>query len=189
MNLLASLWELSRCRLVEAREHDLPVVATVLAENRTVFPLLGPENDLERLALSVLRHDKLPPNGHSAHENSFLIRNKSDDELLGLLSVYRGHPMTETLYIGHFFLRPRWQRRGIGREVTAELERRAGRAGYQEIRVVVGLRNWPALRFWIALNYDHIIKVVGDLECREHTYADIELAKSLNDLNACTPSQ
>jgi ribosomal protein S18 acetylase RimI-like enzyme len=179
MNLLASIWEMSRCRLVEAREHDLPVVATILAENRAVFPLLGAERDPERLALSVLRHDKLPPNGHSAHENNFLIRNKSDEELLGLLSVYRGYPTTETLYIGHIFMRPRWQRRGIGREVTEELERRAERAGYREIRVAVGLRNWPALRFWIALNYDRITQIVGDPEYREHTYADIELAKSI----------
>ncbi|MCB1769229.1 MAG: GNAT family N-acetyltransferase [Candidatus Competibacteraceae bacterium] len=179
MNLLASIWEMSRCRLVEAREHDLPVVATILAENRAVFPLLGAERDPERLALSVLRHDKLPPNGHSAHEKSFLIRNKSDEELLGLLSVYRGYPTTETLYIGHIFMRPRWQRRGIGREVTGELERRAERAGYREIRVVVGLRNWPALRFWIALRYDRITQIVGDSEYREHTYADIELAKSI----------
>ncbi|MCB1765879.1 MAG: GNAT family N-acetyltransferase [Candidatus Competibacteraceae bacterium] len=181
MNLLASIWEISRCRLVEAREHDLPVVATILAENRSIFPLLGPERVLERLALSVLRHDKLPPNGHSAHENSFLIRNKGDDELLGLLSVYRGYPTTETLYIGHIFIRPRWQRRGIGREVITELERRASRAGYQEIRIAVGLRNWPALRFWIALNYDRITQVIGDLECHEHTYADIELAKPVSD--------
>ncbi|HRF45234.1 MAG TPA: GNAT family N-acetyltransferase [Candidatus Competibacteraceae bacterium] len=180
MNLLASIWEIGRCRLVEARENDLPVIATILAENHVVFPLLGVERDPERLALSVLRHDKLPPNSHSAHENSFLIRSKSDDELLGLLSVYRGHP-AETLHIGHIFVRPRWQRRGIAREVMRELEQRAGRAGYQEIRVTVGLRNWPALRFWIALNYDHIIQVVGDLEFREHTYADIELAKPISN--------
>jgi hypothetical protein len=63
----------------------------------------------------------------------------------------------------------------------AELERRATRAGYQEIRAAVGLRNWPALRFWVALNYDRITKIVGDPEYREHAYADIELAKSLED--------
>lgn len=181
MNLLASIWEMSRCRLLEARENDLPVVTTILAENRAVFPLLGPERDLERLAMSVLRHDRLPPNGHSAHEKSFLIRNRSDDELLGLLSVYRGHPTTETLYIDHLFLRPRWQRRGIGREVMAALERRAARAGYREIRAAIGLRNWPALRFWVALNYDHITKIVGDPDYREHAYADIELAKPLEN--------
>lgn len=184
MNLLASIWEIGRCRLVEAREHDLPVVATILAENRAVFPLLGAERDPERLALSVLRHDMLPPNGHSAHENSFLIRSRSDDELMGLLSVYRGYPTTESLYIGHIFVRPRWQRRGIGREVIGELEQRAGRAGYQEIRAAVGLRNWPALRFWIALNYDRITQVVGDSEFREHTYADIELAKPVSNPDA-----
>jgi hypothetical protein len=43
------------------------------------------------------------------------------------------------------------------------------------------LRNWPALRFWVALNYDRITKIVGDPEYREHAYADIELAKSLED--------
>lgn len=182
MNLLASIWEMGRCRLLEAREHDLPVVATILAENRALFPLIGPESDLERLALNILRHDRLPPNGHSAHENSFLIRNRSDEELLGLLSVHRGgYAAMETLYISHFFLRPRWQRRGVGREVMAELEQRAARAGYREIRVAVGLRNWPALRFWVALNYDRITKVVGDADYREHAYADIELAKSLPD--------
>lgn len=179
MNLLASIWEMGRCRVLQARENDLPVVATVLAENCAVFPLLGPERDLERLALSILRHDRLPAQGHSAHENSFLIRNRSDDELLGLLSVYRGHLHTETLYISHLFLRPRWQRRGIGREVLTELERRAARVGYRETRATVGLRNWPALRFWVALNYDRIIHVVGDPEHREHAYADLELAKTL----------
>ena len=182
MNLLASIWETNHCRFVEAREHDLPAVASILAENQVVFRLLGPERDLEHLALSVLRHDTLPPNGHSAHERSFLVRHRSDDELQGLLSVHRGHP--ETLCVDHLFLRPRWQRRGVGREIVEELERRAARTGYREIRVAVGLRNWPALRFWVALRYDRIAKIVGDLEDREQAYADIELAKSLPDPDA-----
>ena len=90
MNLLASIWETNHCRFVEAREHDLPAVASILAENQAVFRLLGPERDLEHRALSVLRHDTLPPNGHSAHERSFLVRHRSDDELQGLLSVTVG---------------------------------------------------------------------------------------------------
>ena len=188
MNLLASIWETSHCRFVEAREHDLPTVASILAENQAVFRLLGPEHDLEHLALSVLRHDRLPPNGHSAHERCFFVRNRCDDELQGLLSISRGYPVTEALYVDHLFLRPRWQRRGVGREVTEELERRAARTSYREIRVAVGLRNWPALRFWIALHYDRIAKIVGDPEDREQAYADIELAKSLPDPDAITAS-
>ena len=123
-----------------------------------MFRLLGPERDPEHRVLSVLRHDTLPPNGHSAHERSSWSGHRSDDEFSGLLSSSR--PSRNTLR-RPFVLRPRWQRRGVGREIVEELEWRAARTGYREIRVAVGLRNWPALRFWVALRYDRIAKI-GD---------------------------
>ena len=43
----------------------------------------------------------------------------------------------------------------------------------------MGLRNWPALGFWIRLGYDRITGLSGDRQFGEGKYAVIELEKRL----------
>mgnify|MGYP006267687721 FL=1 len=60
-----------------------------------------------------------------------------------------------------------------------QLEQLAITAEYQEARVVVGLKNWQALRFWLNLGFNQITKIVGDEVYSDTTYADVELLKDI----------
>jgi hypothetical protein len=45
--------------------------------------------------------------------------------------------------------------------------------------VAVGLKNWPALRFWTKQGYDTVTMIGGDQAYAADHYAVIELQKSL----------
>ena len=129
----------------------LLAVASILAENPGAVFRLGPERDLEHRALSVLCHDTLPPNGHSAHERSFLVRTPSDDELQAAERPSR--PSRKRSVSAICSLRPRWQRRAwaerSSRTRTAGRPNRlSGNPGRGRIAELAGVAflGGPALR-------------------------------------------
>ncbi|MFC1600938.1 GNAT family N-acetyltransferase [Candidatus Sumerlaeota bacterium] len=179
MSVFKNKWETARCLVLEAQERDLGTMTSVFADNVDAIRSQGADRQPERLASILLRHESLPPDGNPSQEQTSLIADKASNQTIGLLSFYRGYPTSKTLYIGSLFFRRDWQGRGLGREVTEELERRALQEGYEVAKVAVGLKNWPALRFWIALGFNRIAGITGDKESAEATYADIELTKNL----------
>lgn len=172
-------WETGRCVLLESRERDLPALASILAENLPALQSQGPGDWPEALASRMLRHENLPPGGDPSHEHTFLIADRSSNTTIGLLSIYGGYPSDTAFYIGSLFFRRDWQKRGLGREVVEDLERRAMENGYRKAYVAVGLKNWPALRFWVAMGFRCITRIAGCDEHSDTTYADIELTKTL----------
>jgi ribosomal protein S18 acetylase RimI-like enzyme len=167
--------------LLKAQAHDLPTVASIFEENMEAVLSQGPAQS-ESLASDLLHHENLPPNGEASREHTFLVIDKVSNEAMGLLSVYRGYPTKETLYVGSLYFRQFWQRRGLGREVIEKLEGRATEEGYQVISLVVGLKNWPALRFWVSLGFDRIVGIFGDNKSGKAAYANVELTKNLNGI-------
>ena len=51
--------------------------------------------------------------------------------------------------------------------------------GFNEIRLVVDLKNWPAIRFWVQNGFDKVIEMVGDKTISENTFAHFILEKLL----------
>jgi len=184
MKLLRSDWKTERCLVAAARNGDLPDVASIFSDNAAAVRSQGPDRPPEGLASALLHHEALPPNGDPSREHTFLIADKDSKETIGLLSVYCGYPNSTTLYIGSLFLKQNWQRRGLGRKIVASLEIGAREDGYDEARVNVALRNWPALRFWAGLGYNRVTRITGDHAFAEGAYADIELTKFI----ACNAS-
>lgn len=176
---LRSGWETKRCIIAEAQDRDLQDMASIFSENTDAVRSQGANCAPQELASVLLHHKALPPNGDPSREHTFLIADKESKETIGLLSIYRGYPKTTTLYIGSLFFKRKWQKRGLGREITGSLELRAVEDGYGEARVAVGLKNWPALRFWVGLGYERITRITGDEAFANGAYADIELAKCI----------
>ena len=179
MSVFEGKWETARCLMLKAQEHDLPTLASIFEENMEAVLSQGPAQS-ESLASDLLHHKNLPPDGEPSREHTFLVIDKVSNEAMGLLSVYCGYPKADTLYVGSLYFRQLWQRRGLGREVIEKLEGRAKEEPYQVIRLVVGLKNWPALRFWVSLGFDRIVGISGDNKGGKAAYADVELTKSLN---------
>ena len=180
-SFLKGEWETERCLVLEAQEEDLPTMASIFAGNVDAVRSQGPDCQPERLASILLRHEGLPPEGKPSQEQTFLIVEKASKRSIGLLSFYCGYPTDTTLYVGSLFFLPDWQGRGLGREVIEYLERRARQKGYEEAYVAVGLKNWPALRFWVALGFNHISGIAGGEQNAETAYADVELTKNLKE--------
>jgi len=45
--------------------------------------------------------------------------------------------------------------------------------------LVVDIKNWSAMRFWVQEGFDKIIEMVGDKVISEETFAHLILEKSL----------
>lgn len=179
MNLLTDEWETERCVLLGARKQNLAAMVSIFAENGDAIGSQGPDCQPERLALALLNHESLPPNGEPSQERTLIIADKATHATIGLLSLYCGFPTNRALYIGSLFFRRDWQRQRLGQEIVEDLERRALQNGYDVAHVAVGIRNWPAIRFWVAVGFDRIVRIVGDKSFGETAYADVELAKTL----------
>jgi len=50
---------------------------------------------------------------------------------------------------------------------------------YSSIRLVVALKNWPALRFWVKNGFNRIIEMHGDPVFSASSFADFILEKRL----------
>lgn len=177
MPFLRSGWETTRCIVTQAQDSDLEAMASIFSGNAAAVRSQGVDCAPEHLASVLLHHEALPPNGDPSREHTFLIADKDSKETIGLLSVYWGYPTATTLYIGSLFFKRKWQRRGLGREIVESLEQHARDDGYGEARVAVGLKNRPALRFWVRLGYNRVTKITGEEAFGDASYADMELVK------------
>jgi GNAT superfamily N-acetyltransferase len=178
LGFLPVRWSAGPVRLVEATPADEPRVAAVYEDLADLLPLLGEQGPGE-VARAEVRHRHLPPGGDARNERTFRV-DDTDGRTVGVLSVYGGYPSPATIYIGSLFLVKARQRGGDGRRIVRALERRAADAGYRETRAAVGLRNWPALRFWTRVGYTRVTNVAGDAEFGEGRHAVIELARRLS---------
>lgn len=174
---LPDRWETSRCFLFKVDESALASVEQVYSDNREILELLGNCDHPADQAGRFVRYASIPPGGVAWREQRFLIRDLEKRDTVGILSVYFGYPTPQTIYIGSLFLGKGSQRRGYGHEIVADLEQRAASFGFSEARAGVGLKNWPALRFWTSCGYSHITKIKGDSDFSAESLANVELLK------------
>ena len=167
------------CVFVDCTEMQRALIRDVFAENRETLALLGPLEAPEELAGRLIAAPDLPPGGSVAYTRNAVIQCRATQVGLGVLELYRGYPDAQTLYIGGLFLRPAWQGRGLGSEIVAALKRSARAAGYQRLGAAVGLKNWPALRFWIAAGFTQIGHVRGDAAYGPERFANLGLLYDL----------
>lgn len=179
MNILTGELKTERCLLQEAQLHDLETVTSILTDHFEAIRFQGQEEQPKTLAQSLINHTDLPSQGQPSQEKTLLVFTSAKTAVMGVLSFYQGYPTEKTLYIGCLFLLKQFQRQGLGKEIIQFLEQLAITAEYQEARVVVGLKNWQALRFWLNLGFNQITKIVGDEIYSDTTYADVELLKDI----------
>ena len=171
-----------RCRLREAAaddRHDIEDVIAVLEDLADLMRLLGPPRPAADAARDMLAKAELPPGGAAEFARTRVIEDARTGALLGVLEYYCGYPSPDSLYIGSLFLLQQHHRRGYGAEVEAALARLARDAGYRSLYAGVGLRNWPALRFWTARGYREVTKIAGAAHHAPGSFAVIELRRTL----------
>lgn len=104
---------------------------------------------------------------------------KACGNLIGYVDFYHGYPDSDTLWVSILLIDPTYQRQGYAQELVAGITYNARKLGYAALGIGVQLKNWPALRFWTNQGFDRIIKIVGDSEHSDNTFATISLRKML----------
>lgn len=180
MGPIIHLTTTARGRLREAAADDLDAITAVYDDLADLMRLLGPARPAADMARSMLDKAELPPGGAAEFARVRVIEHARTGELLGVLEYYCGYPSPDSLYIGSLFLLQRHHRNGYGAEVEAALAQLARDAGYRFLYAGVGLRNWPALRFWTARDYREITKIAGAAHYAPDSFAVIELRRTLD---------
>jgi len=150
-----------RCKLRIAMPNDQSDVVRILADLQGLWDVLDFTGPAENTAHAMITHQDLPPGLTPDQARTQLIFKKGRDEAIGVMAYYLGYPTPNTLYIGDFYLRPAWQRQGLGREVAIHLVEQATARGFTQLRLAINFGNWPALKFWVSLGFTHITQVVG----------------------------
>lgn len=158
--------------------HILEIV-NIYQENQDLFSNLGLTPEYEAMARELVFKKALPPQGNGEQLFNYLLKLNNTGDCIGLLSYYVGYPTEKIVYIGDLYLRPHWQRLGIGKECLEQLEKQCLRQGIQEFKVAVHLGNWQGLNFWVKQGFKQITKLSGTInwEKQELGTAKIELSK------------
>lgn len=97
--------------------------------------------------------------------------------LAGAFHCTFGAPDAETIWVGGLAMLPALQRQGLAREVIHGLQFLAPLIGGGQTRLCtrVGLRDWPALRFWFGCGFDKVLQWDGARELGDEGPASLVL--------------
>lgn len=178
IEFIPARWETARCFMIEASPSNRESLVLIFNENPSLCEAVCEGYTPEKLTSDLMDHHFLPAGGVAWREKIFLVRGLESRDTAGFMVIYFGYPTPDTLYIRTIYLRPNHQGSGIGREILKALTQYAIEAGFKESRVVVGLKDWGALRFWTGQGYGRITKLKGDAQFSETAQANVELMKS-----------
>lgn len=125
-------------------------------------------------------HKNLPPNGQKELHRLQTIKLKENNKIIGYFVLYHGFPDERTFWLAVLAIHTDYQGKTLGQEAVAGLIREIKQLKiYDRIGLTVGVKNWPALRFWINTGFNTIINFKGDKIHDEKTFADLWLVKNL----------
>jgi ribosomal protein S18 acetylase RimI-like enzyme len=180
--LLPRAWETPRLAIEDSTRDEVPGLQEVCDACRYIEEWSGwkAEEHPGETMLSVFTDGELPPNGSKELFRLQSIRLRDTRQLIGFLEAYHGFPTPDTFWILYLAIHPRAQGQGYGQELVRALSQVLKRTGtYARIRLIVDLKNWPALRFWVQSGFDRIVNVQGDKVHSAETFACIVVEKPL----------
>lgn len=178
MKHLPSSWNSERLIISDVKPFEIVELQKLYDTSRYIQEWDGQENDANYVKNSV-EQGNLPPDGTSANYRIQSIRTLEENQMIGMLSVYHGYPAEHVLYLEFLYIQNGVQKRGYGQEMISALTQQLATLGYDEIRINVALKNWPALRFWFRSGFSQIGGIYGDEKHSSTHFANIELIKKL----------
>ncbi|MBF0363764.1 MAG: GNAT family N-acetyltransferase [Oligoflexia bacterium] len=167
--------------LKDSKMDDLKILQQLYVKFNTYMEKLnGIVNwKIEDVEQALINGD-LPPNGVRKCYQHKSIFSKENNELIGYMELYNGHPQENIYYIGTLYINSDHQKRGCGKEIVEEIFRNITLQSFSAIRLGVDIKNWPALYFWYSLGFSKITKLSGDRIFTDKNYMKIELERILN---------
>lgn len=172
-------WMTKHLSIADAKRDDVPDLQTIYDNCAYIGEWTGYDDQRKEPMLAEFNHENLPPNGKKELNRLQSIRLRKEKKLIGYIALYHGFPDRDTLWIAVLAIHTAHQKQKFGQEVVEELSSIARDHGYAALGAGVGIKNWPALRFWIQSGFTTILKFEGDRECKEKTFADLWLSKPL----------
>ncbi len=162
--MIDTTWSTNRLTITDTHPNDLPQLERVLLSNSSTLLLDGIQNPDPTELQRWLTNGDLPPNGQKDNYRLQTITRRDTSEVIGYLSVYHGHPTPDTFYIASLFIRQDCQKKGFGSELVNQLPLLPALRDYPTHRLVVTVRNWKAVRFWVRHGFTTIAQVIGTLD-------------------------
>ncbi len=178
---LATNWQTSGgLQLSDSSAEEIPALQAVYDSCAYIGKWCGEPGDSSHAMRKSLDGEYLPPHGSKSFQRLQSIR-RADGALCGYLEIYHGFPDSHTFWIATLAVARAFQGKGIGRNVVTGLGAQVSSLEiYEQIGLGVGVKNWPALRFWLANGFDRVLAFKGDSECSETTFANLWLCKKLS---------
>ncbi|WP_434749861.1 GNAT family N-acetyltransferase [Paenibacillus amylolyticus] len=178
MKHLPSRWNSERLIISDVKPFEIVELQKLYDTSRYIQEWDGQENDMNYVK-NCIEQGNLPPGGILANYRIQSIRTLEANQTIGMLSVYHGYPAEHVLYLEFLYIQNVVQKQGYGQEMMSALTNQLTILGYDEIRINVALKNWPALRFWFRSGFSQIGGIYGDEKHSSNNFANIELIKKL----------
>ncbi len=180
LNQLPSRWETEHLVIADSNQSEIGDLQAVFDNCAYIGEWTGMAGESKDYMQEEFDHKHLPPEGTAEFHRLQSIKLKSDDKIIGYTVVYHGFPDTETLWVAILAIHTDYQGKQFGQEVTSGLIEEARKLeSFSRVGLTVGIKNWPALRFWIKNGFTTILKLDGDKVYSDKTFADLWLAQDL----------
>ncbi len=185
ITLIPAQWITQGLVVKDSVESDLPELDQILTACAYIEEWSGwryqhPDQGSEKSMRPMLIDGEIPPNGSQQFFRLQSIRSGESGPIIGFLTIYHGFPEADIVWILYLYIHPDFQGKGNGRAIIQGLGDLMQRLGYTRMRLVVDLKNWPAIRFWTKEGFNRIVEMDGDKILSDTTFAQFILEKSLS---------
>ena len=144
-----------RVRKLEIK--DVDVVYDMSCKNEIFYkyhpPFVTKESIIEDM-------EALPPS--KSYDDKYYIGFFEKDSLVAILDLILDYPTEETAFIGLFMTNVRYQKKGIGSKIVADICDYLKQLGYKEVRIGVDKGNPQSNAFWLKNGF----RIVSENEYR-----------------------
>lgn len=180
LKLISPYWETERLFAREAvLDSDVDALQKLWESTAWVGEYDGHPERHEDDMYNDLTVGDLPPGGTLELFRVQPFFTKETSEMVGFIKAYHGYPDAMTVWVAFFCVQAIQQKQGFGHEIIKQFAIEATHNGYHRLRLVVALKNWGAIRFWLKAGFDTVTAVYGDQEYGTNTFAHLGLVKSL----------
>jgi len=134
--------------------------------------------DPKHIEKTILEGD-LPPNGKKENFKIQSFYLKETNELIGYMTYYLGYPEDDIVFLNFLFIDPDYQSKGYSSEIIQQFMDMLRATPYKRVRLLVKLKNWPAIRFWTKHKFTEIISYYGDSIHADDTFAGLVIQREV----------
>ncbi len=119
----------------------------------------------------------LPPNGD--RDNFEILSIHDNNKIIGFITLYKGFPTDETLYICFMYIANKNRCNGYGYSIIDNLSSYFKDRNFKSIKISVSLKNWYGIRFWNKCGFNSLTNVDIEGSFSQDNYGCIELEKRI----------